>query len=212
MKKFILILLIMLLVTSCSPEKLMETVKNYVPVEKLSIFSEIKDLIGELDEVKDVNLDGKEVDFSFKLLGKDVKVIRPYVVIDNKIYGGEAAYKIYDLLKAQISGSKFVLIPEDLMASKIVLTSGSKNIEVKKNKSKFIDFFGDSEIIKKPVTKKNEVATYFTITDKANKLIFAVSPNGKTFTLYDEDDNYTVYSSTKINIVDFVNKVIAEEK
>ncbi len=212
MKKLVLIILIMILVTSCSPEKLMETVKNYVPIEKLSVFSEVKDLIGELDEVKDVNLDGKDVDFSFKLLGKNVKVIRPYVVIDNKVYGGEAAYKIYDLLKAQITGSKFVLLPEDLMASKIVLTSGSKNIEVKKNKSKFIEYFGDSDIIKKPITKKNEVATYFTITDKANKLTFVVSPNGKTFTLYDEDGNYTVYNSTEINIVDFVNKVIAEEK
>ncbi len=210
MKKIFLIAIMLMLLVSCSTSEIIDTVKNYVPIEKLSVFNDIKDLIGELDEVKDVNLDGKEVDFSFKILGKDVKVIQPYVVIDDTVYGGEAAYEIYRLLKEQVNGSSFVLMFEDMAASKIELISGSKTIELQKTRDEFLTHFTDNDIIKEPIIKKEDVATYFVITNKGETLTVVVNPNGKTYTLYDNEGNYTNYKSDT-NIIDFINKIITEE-
>ncbi len=211
MKKIFLITVMLMLLVSCSTSEIMDTVKGYVPIEKLSVFNEVKDLISELDEVKDVNLDDKEVDFSFQILGKNVKVIQPYVVIDDKVYGGEAAYKIYRLLKEQVNGSKFVIMFDDLVGSKIELVSGSKTIELKNTREEFLRHFKDNNIVKDPTIKKEDVATYFTITNKGETLTLVVNPNGKTYTLYDKEGNYTNYKSD-INIVDFVNKILTEEK
>ncbi len=215
MKRIIPILIIVLLLSSCTvvkneiENKIKKEVGNYIPIEKMGLLNEVKNNLKNLTEEKNIKLNDVKADYTFKILEKKIEVKKPYIVIDGKVYSGEGAIKIYDLLKKEVNSSKFIVFPKDINSAKIVLISGKDKIILKKSKKLFLNSFINNKIIKEPTILKKDTATYFEITLKNNeKINMIINPKGSTYTLINKEGIYTNYKSDKTNIISLVNKII----